>query len=171
MRTTPQATATVIANDDGTNSGAVTGTASDGDAPFSFVWTDGNGNVVGTTEDVTGLPAGEYTLLITDANGCTATTTVLIDNVSSVSEKVFPGTFNAFPNPTTDFLNLEIKLNTSKDFNWKIYNGQGQLMKISANGLNNSVFEKIDISNLASGIYMLTVSVENERFFKKIIVE
>ena len=167
----PLATATVTALDDGTGTGAVSGTATNGDDPFTFEWRDANGNVVGTTPDLSGLPAGEYTLVVTDANGCTSTTTVMVDMTSSVYDKVFPGTFNAFPNPTSDFLNLEIELNNGKDFGWEIYDGRGQLMKTSPNGLRNSIFEKIDISNLASGIYLLTVRVENERFFKKIVVE
>ena len=101
----PEATVTVTANDDGTGSGSVTGSASNGDAPFTYIWTDANGNIVSTTADATGLAAGEYTLMITDANGCSGTANVVVDRTSSIAEQVFPGSFNVFPNPTTDFLN------------------------------------------------------------------
>ena len=113
LRTMPEATVTVTANDDGTGSGSVTGSASNGDAPFTYIWTDANGNIVSTTADATGLAAGEYTLMITDANGCSGTANVVVDRTSSIAEQVFPGSFNVFPNPTTDFLNLEIELNLS----------------------------------------------------------
>jgi len=43
-----------------------------GVAPLSFQWTDEGGNTVSTLEDPTALPAGTYSLLITDNNACTA---------------------------------------------------------------------------------------------------
>jgi gliding motility-associated-like protein len=41
-------------------------------APFSFSW-QGSGGYTSTDQYITGLLAGSYTLLITDANACTAT--------------------------------------------------------------------------------------------------
>ena len=117
------------------------------------------------------FPTGNYTVVATDANGCSDEVSFTIDIVNSVDNKIFPGSFNAFPNPTSDNLTLEILLNKTADFNWKIYDGRGQLMRRSAAVLQNSFVEKIDVSNLASGIYLLTVEVENERFFKRVIVE
>ncbi len=42
-----------------------------GTAPYAVEWTDGNGQVVGSAPAVTGLCAGLYTAVLTDANGCT----------------------------------------------------------------------------------------------------
>ena len=50
-----------------------------GTPPFSYLWSNGDTNVIAT-----GLPAGVYTCLITDANNCTAFDSVL------VSEPYFP---------------------------------------------------------------------------------
>ncbi|KUG09048.1 hypothetical protein ASU33_19685 [Solirubrum puertoriconensis] len=49
----------------GGNNGAINLTPSGGTAPYTFNW---GGGV--TTEDRTGLSAGTYTVVITDANGC-----------------------------------------------------------------------------------------------------
>ncbi len=46
-----------------------------GVAPFTIVWSNG-----ATGEDITGLTAGTYTVTVTDANGCSATDEVTIND-------------------------------------------------------------------------------------------
>ncbi len=55
------------------NDGNIDLTISAGQTPFSFLWSN-----TATTEDLTNLEAGTYTCTVTDANACTATTTVVI---------------------------------------------------------------------------------------------
>lgn len=67
----------------GTSTGTATAQASGGASPWDYVWTGASGTLL-TTNDitgpntVTGLATGTYTITITDANGCTANTTVVI---------------------------------------------------------------------------------------------
>ena len=67
-------------NDEGaSNDGTIDATVLGGTAPYTFEWTTTDGVITnGTTEDQTGLPSGTYTLVVTDAKGCTATTTETI---------------------------------------------------------------------------------------------
>ena len=58
----------------GSSTGAVDVTVMGGTAPFDYSW-DNNA----TTEDLTNIPSGTYSLTITDANGCTATITETVD--------------------------------------------------------------------------------------------
>ncbi len=52
----------------------------DGGTPaYSFVWKDDLDSIVGTNEDLFNQSAGTYTLLVTDANNCTSTITVTIN--------------------------------------------------------------------------------------------
>ena len=53
--------------------GAVNLTPSGGTSPYTFNWNDGV-----TTEDRTGLSAGTYSVIITDSNSCTATSSNII---------------------------------------------------------------------------------------------
>lgn len=49
----------------GVNDGSIDVSVSGGAAPYTFLWSNGE-----TTEDLTGLAGGNYTLIVTDAAGC-----------------------------------------------------------------------------------------------------
>ncbi|MFM9056211.1 MAG: MopE-related protein, partial [Bacteroidota bacterium] len=53
--------------------GAVDLTVAGGQSPYGFIW-----NIGATTEDLTLLSAGTYTVIVTDANGLTASETVVV---------------------------------------------------------------------------------------------
>lgn len=59
---------------DGTLSSSVTG----GRAPFDYLWVS-NSNPYAYSPDVYNVPAGSYTVAVTDANGCTEQETVVLD--------------------------------------------------------------------------------------------
>src|SRR5690606_29321679 len=64
----------VNASCNGFDNGSITVIASGGSGNYSFAWSP-NGQ---TTQNLSGLEAGTYTVTATDANGCSATTTVII---------------------------------------------------------------------------------------------
>jgi Secretion system C-terminal sorting domain/SprB repeat/HYR domain len=70
---TASATSTPVTVVGGSN-GTATVIANGGTAPYSYVWTPGGQ----TTSTATGLTAGAYSVVVTDANGCTATTSVTV---------------------------------------------------------------------------------------------
>ncbi|MBL7950087.1 MAG: gliding motility-associated C-terminal domain-containing protein, partial [Flavobacteriales bacterium] len=57
----------------GAHDGSITTAVSGGSAPYVFAWSNG-----ATTESINGLPAGNYTLTVTDANGCSTMLTVTL---------------------------------------------------------------------------------------------
>lgn len=63
--------------------GAITASPSGGSAPYTYSWTGPGGPY--TTQNVSGLCAGTYTLVVTDASGCTDVSTVALSSASSVN--------------------------------------------------------------------------------------
>src|SRR5690606_8441761 len=59
----------------GSNNGSIIATVSGGTIPYSYSW---NTNPVQTTATASNLPAGTYTLTVTDDNGCTTTVTASV---------------------------------------------------------------------------------------------
>src|SRR5690606_25510779 len=64
----------------GANTGSVTVEVSGGTPNYSYLWNDPSAQ---TTATASGLEAGSYSVLITDANGCTGTVHVTINQPSS----------------------------------------------------------------------------------------
>ena len=62
----------------GQNNGTIVATADSGTSPYTYVATDGGGNLPSTTGQFSALAAGNYTVYATDANQCTDSTTVNI---------------------------------------------------------------------------------------------
>ncbi|MEL7248508.1 MAG: SdrD B-like domain-containing protein, partial [Bacteroidota bacterium] len=58
------------------DNGTATANASGGTAPYTYEWNNG-----GTTETITDLGPGTYSVTVTDANGCTAEGSVTIENI------------------------------------------------------------------------------------------
>jgi hypothetical protein len=56
----------------GAGDGAIDATPSGGTTPYTFSW---NTAPIQTTEDLSSLDGGSYTVIVTDSNGCTAQTT------------------------------------------------------------------------------------------------
>ncbi len=102
----------------GAADGAIDVTVSGGTSPYAFLWNTG-----ATTEDLSNLGPGTYTLTITDANGCNAIVSAVL------SEGPKPKGLMAFARKTYEpmvhcFMNLDMDKNGTHDFNsWGWTNG------------------------------------------------
>lgn len=72
--------------------GSLVGIAVTGAPTLSYLWQDGLGNTIGITSDLLNVNAGNYSVEVTDGNGCTAT--------------FGPFTISNFPTPSTPVVNF-----------------------------------------------------------------
>ena len=80
--------------------------------------------------------------------------------------------FNLFPNPANKKITLSLNLAKTENVSIKITNMLGQLEESeSVNRLNSGKNEySYDVSNISNGVYFITLSSENLRATKKLII-
>lgn len=142
------------------NDGFIHINVSGGTEPYSFKWYL-NGAEVGSDQNIENLFAGDYTLIITDANGCNLESTTYTVGVTSATHGVEKAIIKLYPDPAMSILNFSEKL---KDI--KIISSSGSLIAAHPNTRIS-----IDVSALPSGTYYLTAKtlsgqIVNGRFVK-----
>jgi hypothetical protein len=121
---------------------------SGGISPYHFIWSTG-----ATTEDLTNVNSGVYSVTVTDANGCRADKQITVDSTASWSCAIVPVT------PSPDCLSSNNKIFTrvsgaiyqwqltSTDGSWLIQSGASQdTLVYSAGNAHSSATFKVTIT-------------------------
>ena len=126
----------------GASTGAIDLTVAGGTAPFTYSWDDASSS---TTQDISNLPVGTYTVTVTDANGCSETTSATLTEPTALSI-----TSTAY----------DVSCNSGNDGSIDIVvNGGTSPLAYSWNDPSSSTVE--DISGLTAGSYTVTVTDGN----------
>jgi hypothetical protein len=76
----------------GASDGAISAAASGGDtSSYSFTWSNG-----ASTQNIAALPAGTYTLNVTDANACSASASATLNEPNALAANISSPFFNGF---------------------------------------------------------------------------
>ncbi len=124
--------------------GAIFALTSGGTGPYTYQWYNQNGTLVGTNEDLRGIPNGTYTGIVTDAYGCQDT--ILEQELFNNNEII------RFANPPV-VQDVNCFGERSGSINITL---QGGAPPFDFRWSNNRTTE--DISGLAPGAYTLTVT-------------
>jgi len=76
----------------GDSNGTATAFVSGGTAPFTYVWQDGGGDTIGTSNPIFGLSGGTYTFTCIDSNGCIATGALSILEPNPIASAIISST-------------------------------------------------------------------------------
>ena len=140
-------------NDTGAGDGELDVTASGGDGDYSYSWS-GPDNFTSADEDLTGIASGEYTVVVTDGNGCSTTETFGVP--VGIVEWSFLQTVQVSPNPSNGIVNVTLNGATGEDVAFTLFDAQGRNVW-SQNTFNalGQVRLVADFQGVANGIYQL----------------
>ncbi|UWX56602.1 T9SS type A sorting domain-containing protein [Maribacter litopenaei] len=143
-----------------------------GKAPYSYDWDNGSDKANNDK-----LSAGEYTVIVTDADGNIAMLTVVIglENEACASKNPTAGVkstiVRTFPTAFNDILNIEIESAYSSKLEVTMFDMNGKLVR-HENGQSLSVGENsltLQVGDLAPDIYLVIVKTDKEQFVHKVI--
>ncbi|MBK9016976.1 MAG: SprB repeat-containing protein [Saprospiraceae bacterium] len=140
-------------------------TVSGGTPPYTLWWFDGNGQLIATTEDLASIPAGDYTVEVTDASGCVVSSGIItVDFLNgSIEVKTVQGTVDVFPNNSQRLcLTLEIDLPNGKRCGGENPQPTGDLLKDVLEGSFQFHSMQLDLSDLPAGSYLLKVLIDGK---------
>ena len=136
----------------GAEDGSITTAVSGGTAPYTFAWSNG-----ATTESIGGLPAGVYTLEVTDANGCVASLTV---ELTQPTDLEMPTAFS--PNGDSDNERFVVRGIDGYPSNMlTVVNRWGNVVYEQPNYKNQWAGENSQGDQLPNGTYFVILSIND----------
>ncbi|GAA4463597.1 hypothetical protein GCM10023093_12430 [Nemorincola caseinilytica] len=161
----------------GGNDGCALLTVVGGVAPYTFLWSNG-----ATTQNLSGLYAGVYSVLVTDANGDTASATATVTGLaargtnggSDISEGGVGAMYGAHPNPFVTSSVIRFNLPEGKHATIDVFNAAtGAKVATIFNDVINPGEEytaTIDGNNIPAGMYIYRISTELTSYLGKVVL-
>ncbi|MGZ4097820.1 MAG: T9SS type A sorting domain-containing protein [Bacteroidia bacterium] len=91
--------------------------------------------------------------------------------ITGLNDKNFEATFQIFPNPAKDYFNVNLTNAGNATGVIEIYNGIGALVKVVNLGNASTLEEKVSLSGLSSGIYIVKTTLGARSSARRLIVE
>ena len=157
------------ADDTSNGNGSIEVTPKGGTGILKYTWYK-NGVKYASTEDISGLSAGTYKLVIEDANGCTISSTdVIIKKISDVKDIAGLVNFAMSPNPTINNSIVKLTLDHLSDILVSVYDLTGKLVNQS-NMINSSNFEyEIQLADMPNAAYIVKINVDNQTITRRLV--
>lgn len=149
----------------GANNGRAWVTVSGGTAPYTFSW-----NPAGSGDTISGLAPGNYSVTVTDANQCNANATSTVGGSSSTAEIGSLGRIQMYPNPAKSEVMLEWS-GSGRLHRLKIFASDGSLVFATNEIEARQQKLSLDVSRLASGIYVVEAETEGSKGHLRLMIE
>mgnify|MGYP002072192550 CR=1 FL=1 len=117
------------------------------------------------------LPAGDYTITVSDKIGCSQEFEATVGSfVNSVRDIESLTSFSLTPNPASSVSMLNVSFNKAVDMQVAVLNAAGQVMETAKFDRTMGVQHVFDLANYADGIYLVKVNVGNQVHTERLII-
>ncbi|MBK8920466.1 MAG: hypothetical protein IPM81_03015 [Saprospirales bacterium] len=133
--------------------GTAVATPLGGTPPFQFLWSTG-----AKMDSLSGLPPGQYSVIVTDALGCSISSTVIVEQtVSTTTRAEAEATLHALPNPAAQRFRVEITGDIFPGSRLYMTNTLGQ--RVWENPIADAVrsYWEVDCANWPAGVYQVVL--------------
>jgi len=155
--------------DTGVGDGTATVSVTGGTPIYYYLWDDPGAQ---TTSTATGLTAGDYSVTVTDDNGCTADDIVTVILSVFVDDNIYETLIEFYPNPSHGLLNFNISDYPDDELSVIIYTINGKVVYDNQYEINNGkINNMIDLSNYSKGVYFIKVTSESVNITEKVIIK
>jgi hypothetical protein len=96
---------------------------------------------------------------------------IRLDWLLSIQNNNFTNKINIYPNPSTDFVHIEIPDIGNKTVNLMVINALGEVVLRHNTTITGSYNYLLNVSDLPKGIYFVSINSGNNKYLKKIIVQ
>jgi len=184
-----------VANDmgSGNNEGSLIGTSWSADVPFGAVpavptinyngtylysnapsgnqwYLDGLPISGGTSQAILPTVNGNYTVTVTNLNGCSATSDPYPMTTLGLNNPVKADGLNIWPNPAHDKLNIRLSSHAGKS-EWNLFNAMGQKVMGNACQFDADNLMSISLESLPPGIYEIKIRDDAQEYRRQILIK
>src|SRR6202008_2454424 len=97
------------------NGSATVSNVANGVGPYTYLWNNG-----ATSQTISNIGAGEYTVTVTDANSCNQTASVMVNVSTGLNNVSSAIAFSIYPNPAHNYVLVQLnEFNNATTLNLK----------------------------------------------------
>jgi len=135
---------------------------------YNFSWSTG-----ATTEDLTGLTPGTYTVTVSDATGCDEpfVLEVVVGGFVSTNDPLSLKSLIISPNPTPNNAVVTIALVQAAEVQIEVMNTLGQIVRSNNAGNVTNLTHTVNMEGLASGTYVFRIRIDGETALRKVVLQ
>jgi PKD repeat protein len=135
---------------------------SGGVAPFTYLWSTGD-----TTQTVTGLAPGNYTVTVIDNNACTTAAGVTVENPQGIFESLGNEiAFTVYPNPANGYVTIAV----GNNFESTVMNVKNVLGQLLLTAVLSSAKTQFNFSEFTNGVYFIEIKQNGKQSVKQLLL-
>ena len=143
--------------------GSINLTVTGGTPPYSFNWDNGS-----TDEDPTGLVGGDYTCIVTDANGCMDTLLVTVNSQVGIFDVTNDFAFGIYPNPNNGQFTINLNGLKTGDVIVEVLNALGQVVHTQHATASQAI--PMDLQTVGNGVYFVRITADKGVSMQRVIL-